>query len=175
MSKLFIAFLFLTITACKEVSFKEPQPRGKRALLEIPNELRGKYLLVETDGSTKDTLIVTKNQYYIIGDSTRGELGDSLVLKKYKGYYFFNDNENPEWLLRVVKKEPNGDLTYMFMDTEEKSFNDFLIKLNDEIKIDSIVVNDKKLYQIDPSPKQLIALIKKGYFGKSIQLKKLKN
>ena len=74
----------------------------------------------------------------------KGELGDSLVLKKYKGYYFFNDNENPEWLLRVVKPEPNGDLSYMLMEPAEKSFNEFLLTLNKEIEIDSVDVNNRK-------------------------------
>lgn len=174
MDKLFVAILILLFSACKEISYKEPQPKGKRALSEIPHELRGKYLLIEEDGSNKDTLTISKKGYYVANDSTKGELSDSLVLKKYKGYYFFNDNENPEWLLRIVKKETNGNLTYMFMNAEEKSFNEFLFALNKEIKIDSFEVNGKKLYQIDPSPKQLISLVKKGYFKKSITLKKLK-
>jgi hypothetical protein len=175
MNKSFIAIFVLTVTACNEISFKEPQPKGKRALSEIPRELRGKYLISEAQGRNTDTLVVTKDQYYVRGDSTRGELGDSLVLKKYGGYYFFNDNENPEWLLRVVKREDNGDLSYMSMENDEKSFNTFLIDLNNEIKIDSIEVAGETLYQIDPSPPQLLSLIKKGYFRKSILLKRLKD
>ena len=58
-------------------------------------------------------------------DSSKEELGDSLVLKKYKGYYFFNDNENPEWLLRVVKREPNGDLSYMLLDQQTNRLMNF--------------------------------------------------
>src|SRR5690606_800375 len=101
-------------------------------------------------------------------------LGDSLVLKKYKGYYFFNDNEDPEWLLRVVKLESNGDISYFFMDPGEKTFNEYLLELTREIKIDSSEVNGEKLYQIDPSPKQLLSLIRDGFFRKSLTLKKLK-
>lgn len=175
MNRSFIAILILTVTACKEISFKEPQPKGKRALSEIPRELRGKYLIAEGPGRSNDTLVLTKNQYYVRGDSTRGELSDSLVLKKHNGYYFFNDNENPEWLLRVIKKEANGDLSYMSMENDEKSFNTFLIDLNNEIKIDSIEVAGETLYQIDPSPAQLLSLIKKGYFRKSMLLKRLKD
>jgi hypothetical protein len=174
MDKLFAVIFILSFTACKEISYKEPQPKGKRALSEIPRELRGSYLLVEENGNNQDTLIVTKNGYYFTNDSTKGELSDSLVLKKYQGYYFFNDNENPEWLLRVVKKESNGDLSYMYMDPGEKSFHEFLYSLNKEIKIDSFEVDNDMLYQIDPNPKQLIGLIKKGYFKKSIILKKVK-
>ncbi len=142
--------------------------------MEIPGELRGKYLIIEEDGTSKDTLIITRKGYQVTDDSTRAELGDSLVLKKYKGYYFFNDNQKPEWLLRVVQKEPNGNLSYMLMDHGDKSFNDFLFELNKEIEIDSFEVNGEKLYQIDPAPKQLVGLVKKGYFKKTITLRKLK-
>lgn len=175
MTKLFFAFvIIITICSCKEISFKEPQPKGKRILHEMPQALRGKYLLIEENGANKDTLVITKQGYYVTNDSTKGVLGDSLVLKKYKGYYFFNDNEKPEWLLRIVKQEENGDLTYMFMDSGEKSFYEFVHEINKEIEIDSLEVNGEKLYQIDPTPRQLISLIKKGYFKKTTQLKRLK-
>jgi hypothetical protein len=175
MHKLFPAILILSLVACKEISFKEPQPKGKKSLSQIPRDLLGSYLVVEEKGAdNKDTLVVTTKGYYVPSDSSNEELGDSLVLKKYKGYYFFNDNENPEWLLRVVKREPNGDLSYMLLEPTDKSFDEFLLALNNEIEIDSAEVNKKKLYQVDPSPKKLISLIEKGYFKKTITLKKLK-
>jgi len=175
MHRLLAAILFLTLFACKEISFKEPQPKGKKSLSQVPRELLGHYLVIEEKGDdSKDTLVVTEKGYYIPSDSSKGELGDSLVLRKYKGYYFINDNENPEWLLRVVKREPNGDLSYMLMEPAEQSFNEFLLSLNKEIEIDSVEVNNEKLYQIDPSPKTLLSLIEKGYFKKTITLKKLK-
>ena len=174
MHKLRIALLLLLIPGCKEISFKEPQPKGKKALSEIPRELLGTYLLEEENSSNRDTMLVTKTGYFVKSDSTKGQLGDSLVLKKYKGYYFFSDNENPEWLLRLIKRESNGDLSYLLMDPGQQSFNEFLLKLNEEIEIDSSDVNDEKLYRIDPTPKELISLIEKGYFKKKITLKKLK-
>ena len=175
MHKLFPAILFLALVACKEISFREPQPKGKKSLSQIPRELLGSYLVVEEKGAdSKDTLVVTKKGYYVPGDSSKEDLGDSLVLKKYKGYYFFNDNENPEWLLRVVKRESNGDLSYMLLEPKDKSFGEFLLALNEEIEIDSVEVNNQKLYQIDPSPKKLISLIEKGHFKKTITLKKVK-
>ena len=173
MRKVIILLILLTVASCKEISFREPQPKGKRALKEIPRELRGEYLLVDEDNN-RDTIIVTATGYTIRSDSTEGILGDSLVLKKFKGYYFFNDNEDPEWLLRVVKVEKNGDLSYLFMDPGSKTFNQYLLELNEEIKIDSSEVNGEKLYQIDPSPNQLYSLMRKGFFKKSLTMKKLK-
>ena len=173
MRKLALASVFIALLSCKEVTFKDPQPRGKKILKEIPEALVGSYLLTdEKDGAT-DTLIVTSKGYLVASDKKGGELGDSLVLKKFKGYYFVNINENPEWLLRVIKQDTNGDLFYMTMD-EGLSFNEFLDKVSKEIKIDSVEVNGEKLYQIDPSPKQLIRLIEKGFFKKTLEMKKLK-
>ena len=163
------AILILSLFACKEISFKEPQPKGKKSLSQIPRELLGSYLVVEEKGGdSKDTLVVTDkgilcSERFV----SKGELGDSLVLKKYKGYYFFNDNENPEWLLRVVKREPNGDLSYMLLEPVDKSFNEFLLTLNKEIEIDSVEVNNQKLYQIDPSPEKTYLFNRERIFQKN--------
>lgn len=165
-----IAFLFLF--SCKEVTFKEPQPRGKKALKELPKALVGRYLF--KDDKESDTLVVTSKGYYAASDKKGSQIGDSLVVKKYKGYYFVSVNENPEWLLRVVKQESNGDLVYLIMDENGGKFNDFLLKLSKEIKIDSVELNGEKLYQIDPSPKQLVGLIEKGYFRETMRVQKLK-
>ena len=62
----------------------------------------------------------------------------------------------------------------MLLEPTDKSFNEFLLAINKEIEIDSVEVNNQKLYQIDPSPKKLVSLIEKGYFKKTITLKKLK-
>ena len=174
MRKLAFVSVFIALLSCKEVTFKEPQPRGKKNLKEMPEGLVGSYLLTdEKDGAT-DTLIVKSKGYLVTSDKKGGELGDSLVLKKFKGYYFVNINENPEWLVRVIKQESNGDLVYMTMDEEGVPFADFLDKVSKEIKIDSVEINGEKLYQIDPSPKQLVRLIEKGYFRKTLEMKKLK-
>ena len=175
MRTLVFASLFIALISCKEITFKEPQPRGKKILKEIPDALVGSYLLKnEKDGET-DTLFVNSKGYVIASDKKGGDLGDSLVLKKFKGYYFININENPEWLLRVIKQESNGDLVYMVMEEDEGvSFKEFMGKVSKEIKVDSIEINGEKLYQIDPSPKQLVRLIDKGYFRKTVEMKKLK-
>ena len=132
----------------------------RKVLKEIPEALVGSYLLTdEKDGAT-DTLIVTSKGYLVASDKKGGVLGDSLVLKKFKGYYFVNINENPEWLLRVIKQETNGDLVYMTMD-EGVSFKEFLDKVSKEIKIDSAEINGEKLYQIDPSPKAVSTTYRK--------------
>jgi hypothetical protein len=174
MRKLVVAVVFIALFSCKEITFKEPQPRGKKVLKEIPAPLIGSYLLKDDKEGETDTLIVNARGYFAASDKKGHELGDSLVIKQFKGYYFINVNENPEWLLRVVKQKSNGDIVYMTMDEEGTSFNDFLTKVSKEIEIDSVEINGEKLYQIDPSPKQLVRLIEKGYFRKTMEMKKLK-
>jgi hypothetical protein len=184
MNKVSIILALLLITGCKEVSFKNPQPEGKKALASVPKNLQGKYLVITDDGQpAKDTVIITSGGYhfgyYDLAERAAkqndkydvGILGDSLVLKSYKGYYFFNLNEKPEWLLRVLKQERNGDLWYMALEQKNVDFNDYLRKLSLEIPIDSMTTETETLYQIDPTPNELITLINKGYFSKSRLIK----
>jgi len=175
MRKLALGLILLILFSCKEISFKETQPRGKKSLQAVPEKLYGTYLLADENETSKDTLVVDAKGYLVVSDQKQNFLSDSLVLKYHKGYYFVNINEKPEWLLRVIRLEDNGDLTYMSMDVEEAAFNTLVKKLSHDVQVDSLEVNGEKLYQIDPSPKQLMKLIKKGYFKKTIRMKKIKS
>jgi hypothetical protein len=180
-----VLFAILLLGSCKEVSFREPQPRGRRALNTIPAKLQGKYLPYQDDGQlSKDTIIITQKGYHFgyyepvpdanhRADYEEGVLSDSLVLKSYRGYYFLNLYENPEWLLRVIKQEKNGDLTYMTLEQEDVDFNDYIRKLSYEMPIDSLSLEDKTLYYINPTPSKLVELIDKGFFTKT-PLKKIR-
>lgn len=170
-------FLFLTIlclAACKEISFQQPQPNGKRQLSKIPSRLQGNYLLSDPDSPAKDTLFVAFDGYRVgHNKKEKSILGDSIILKYYKGYYFLNINSNPEWLLRVIKQERNGDLIYMDLEEEDNDFPKLIKKISAEIKLDSLEVHNEKLYQINPTPQELVSLINKGYF-KKMTLKKIR-
>jgi len=165
--KQIVAVAFLCLVACKEISFQQPQPAGIRALANIPVELRGRYLLVDPNSPATDTLFV-EGVGYRVGHNRNEKnlLGDSIVLKSYKGYYFLNINGNPEWFLRVIKRERNGDLLLMGLEQEQNDFGNFVKKLSGTIGVDSIQLKDEKLYQINPTPKQLVSLIDKGFFTK---------
>jgi hypothetical protein len=179
MNRIIAALFLLLALSCKEVSFENPQPEGKKALKGIPKALQGKYLALTEEGKpSKDTVIVTPRGYRFgyfdpaerSGKSDRyeeGVLSDTLVLKSHKGYYFLNLNENPEWLLRVLRQEKNGDLIYMTLEEKNTDFNDFLRKLSAVIQVDSIQKKDETLYQIDPTPAELMRLIDGGFFSES--------
>jgi hypothetical protein len=186
MTRLLFVFTLCTLVGCKEISFREPQPKGKKSLTQIPKKLQGKYLTIADNGEfSKDTVVVTSTGYQIgyfnISDKAaaeknrydRGVIGDSLLIKSFKGYYFLNFRENPEWLLRVLKQEDNGDIVYMSPEQSGVDFKVYVRKLAKEIKIDSTEVEGKMLYQIDPSPNELVSLIEKGFFSRSL-LKKIR-
>lgn len=176
-----VLLLFLALCfSCKEVSFKEPQPVGKKRLLAVPKTLQGRYITYQENGElAKDTIIIHSKGYRFgyfdpqerVEAATQydnGILSDSLILKSYKGYYFLNSYENPEWLLRVIKPQKNGDLLYMAPEQAGVDFKAYLKKLSTQIQIDSLQLEEKTVYQINPTPQQLINLIEGGYFSKAI-------
>jgi len=165
-------FLLLSAFACKEVSFKEPQPKDVRSLSQVPSKLYGNYLFTDDKGNP-DTIVISKKGFYAKGDpKDLYAISDTLVMKSYRDHYFISKNEDPEWLLRVIRQEKNGDISYMSMEYGD-DFNGFLQRLTLDVRVDSSEVKGKKLYQIDPSPKELMDLMNKGYF-KHVLLKKVK-
>src|SRR5690348_10602761 len=99
--------ILFSLCACKQVSFDEPQPAGKKSLSKIPKQIQGKYLTVTEEGLSKDTLVIEERGYRIgyfdAEDRNKkpdrldiGMVSDSLILKSYKGYYFISINEHPE-------------------------------------------------------------------------------
>src|SRR5688500_17083026 len=104
MKRLTILFILFFVISCKEISFKEQQPTGRKALKSVPKNLHGKYLGLEENGEpAKDTIVITARGYYFVyankaehgqSEYDEGVLNDSLVLKSFKGYYFLNINKD---------------------------------------------------------------------------------
>ena len=160
--------LMAALVSCQEVSFREPQPKGIKQLKAVPAELQGSYS-VKTDDTTMDTIRVAGNGFSLQGQSA-GDLqelvlSDSLVLKEYRGYYFLSIYDKPYWSVRAVRKTKAGDLQVLYMDKEGVSFNDYLLQLSREIKVDSIQNDYETHYLIDPDARQLMNLVKEGYFN----------
>jgi hypothetical protein len=180
---LLLSIAVVVLISCKEVTFKAPQPTGKKALTSVPKNIQGKYLVMTEEGTpSKDTIVITARGYRFgyfdpeeraakNDEYEEGVLSDSMVLKNFKGYYFLSLNEDPEWILRVLKEEKNGDLLYMTLEDKKLEFTDYLEKLSGEIRIDSMTTEKETLYQIDPDANQLADLIKKGYFSETRLIK----
>lgn len=167
------AFFLLTIvfTACTEISYKEPQPKGISSLTSVPEKLCGKYLL---DG---DTVIFFDKGFKAIDKKEDVlYLSDSIVLKKYKSYYFVSYRQGFEWLLRILKPQKNGDILMLEMDNVPEDVAQrklFIEKLSKETPVIETTVDSVTHYVIDPAPKKLYELIEKGYFKEGKPLKKI--
>jgi hypothetical protein len=167
------------LTSCKEVSFKEAQPVGIPALKEVPLALRGKYIPPEIKADEKvDTLIIESWGYHFKDSQDkdwlgRGAISDSLIVKFYKDYYFVNFKEGDQWVLRLIKQKPDGNLEFLSIDLQsEETSKDKLKRLSKKIKFTEIKRGDDTFYQINPTPAQLMSLINDGFFtGSTLQKK----
>ncbi|MBI3219390.1 MAG: hypothetical protein HYZ44_07750 [Bacteroidetes bacterium] len=173
MLKTFSLILFWSVMlySCKEVSFTEAQPKGVAPLKEIPPALRGVYQTFDkTTGEFSDTLIVESWGYHFKDKNdkdwlNRGTISDTLVIKFYQNYYFINFKSEGQWVLRLVQQEPSGAIRFMSIDLkDEVKRKEVLKKLGKKLTIKEIKRKDDTFYQINPSPEQLMALIKEGFF-----------
>src|SRR6478609_8962153 len=166
---IFILGVFLS--SCKEVSFKEPQPVGVAALTSIPQGLQGLYQAGDkSDQKDTDTLIIESWGYHFKDKDDkdwlgRGTLSDSLVVKAYLDYYFVNFRSGNQWVLRLVKQNPNGSFKFMSIDIgDDAKRKEMLRKMSKKFKVTEITKESDTFYQIAPTKEQLMQLIKEGYF-----------
>lgn len=169
---LFLAFIWaLLLYSCKEVTFKEPQPAGIQALKEVPRNLQGTYQTFEqTSGDFSDTLVIESWGYHMKDKNdkdwlNRGALSDTLVVKFYENYYFINFKSGDQWVLRLMKQEPNGSLNFLSIDIQDDTKRKTMLKkISKKLKVKEFQRKDDTFYQINPTPAQLMMLIKEGYF-----------
>lgn len=166
--------------SCKEVTFREPQPTGVVALKEIPQVLRGPYATRDkATGEIGDTLIIESWGYHFKDANDqdwlgKGTLSDSLVVKLYENIYFVNFKEGDQWVLRLVKETSPGILEFLSIDIQDDlKRKEILRKISKKISVKEIQRNDDTFYQINPTPAQLMMLIKEGYFT-GIELRRIK-
>jgi hypothetical protein len=157
--------------SCKEVTFREAQPKGVDPLKEVPVKLRGIYQTVDqTTGEFSDTLIVESWGYHFKDKDekdwlNRGALSDTLVVKFYQNYYFVNFKSQGQWVLRVIQQEPLGTIRFLSIDlNDETKRKEILKKIGKKTPIKEIKTKEDTFYQINPTAEQLMALIKEGYF-----------
>jgi hypothetical protein len=176
---LLAAFWTLMFASCKEVSFREPQPAGVQPLSEVPAALRGQYTPANATPEDKGDTLIIESWGYHFKDSQdkdwlgRGVLSDSLVVKFYQDYYFVNFRSGDQWVLRLVKQNTDGGMQFLSIDlqSEEKS-KDKLKRLSKKIKFTEIKRGDDTFYQINPTPAQLMTLIRERFFtGETLQRK----
>ncbi|GHN00278.1 hypothetical protein WSM22_17670 [Cytophagales bacterium WSM2-2] len=162
----------LLLISCKEVTYPVAQPAGISSLKEVPSALRGSFQTYDqTTGDFSDTLIIESWGYHMKDKKDkdwlgRGTLSDTLVVKFYQNYYFVNFKVNDQWILRLIRQHPNGSVEFLSIDVQkdEGKKKDILSKISKKLKITEFKRKDDIFYQINPTPAQLMTLIKEGYF-----------
>jgi len=140
-------------------------------LKEVPASLLGKYRPRNQPNSEKnDTLIIESWGYHFKDKNEkdwlgRGVLSDTLVVKFYENYYFINFKSGSQWVLRLIKQKPTGDIQFLSIDIQDDSKRkEMTRKLSRKFALKEIKNGDDTFYQINPTPAQLMQLIKDGFF-----------
>lgn len=169
---LLCCFWTLMLFSCKEVSFSKAQPTGVAALTQLPESICGEYLIRDkATGEIGDTIIIETWGYRTKDANGKewlgaGHLSDTLVVKQYQNYYFINFKEGDQWILRLLKVKNPNRLELLSINIEDDVVREAVLqKLGKKFKVKTYKQNDYVFYQIDPSPVQLMSLVKEDYFS----------
>lgn len=161
----------LLLFSCKEVSFTKAQPAGVAALHQLPESIWGEYQIRNSiTGEMGDTIIIEPWGYRTKDVTGKdwlgaGRLSDTLVVKQYKNYYFVNFKEGDQWVLRLLNVKSPNVLELLSINLENKLVREQILeRLNKNLKVKTVERGDYVFYQINPTPAQLMSLIKDDYF-----------
>ena len=157
-SNVLVLILILLISSC-EMPYFDRYP-GK-ALKEVPEDFRGNWvsytISFEGDEITyKDTTIYTiRNDGWLVGADKKdmGVLSDSIVLSKYKNYYFLSFRNEEGWYCTVIQKKGNQFTMGIVMADKddsgilEKYFSDVTVvkKKNGSVDYHKIKMKEQEL------------------------------
>lgn len=136
------------------------------------------YIPAGTPSEEKPDTLIIESWGYHFKDSNdkdwlgRGTISDSLVVKFYEDFYFVNFRSGDQWVLRLIKRNPNGNIDFLSIDLqgEEETSKEKLKRLSKKVKYKEVKRGDDTYYQINPTSAQLMALIKEGFFtGSTLQ------
>ena len=143
---------------------------GVPALTEVPKSLRGSFVGLYDQGKDTDTLIIEPWGYHFKDAKDndwlgRGVISDSLVIKFYERYCFVNFRSGDQWVLRIIKQKPSGDIAFLSLNVSDDAKRKVILKkLSKKFPVKEVQRKDDTFYQIAPTKEQLIQLIKDGFF-----------
>jgi hypothetical protein len=174
MKKLLLLSLLVTLlfSSCLTFYFSQPLPVDAKVCHRMPRPLRGNWK------GNEGTLKIDKKKWLStsvdsndrVSMKTEFELSDSLVLKRYKGYYFFNMlNSNGFWNVYVGQKRHN----YFIINRMSREDS---LALKTAIGVIPDSVSESNLFYRSPiSKKQLVKYIEQGGFADTLFLFDIKN
>ena len=178
MKKVFIYLgLLAAISSCLPVYFEQPQPAGIEAEKIFPKKLQGVYFEEGNDITIKIDELTFEygNEDTILN---RGQLSDSLILKKYKKYFFLNLKNDDLWSVYVVSKKNDIKLlclTIPDLPEENQRKEKKLEKLGKITVVKEIPDSDGDVhgYAINPTKKELETLLREKMFVEEWTLKEI--
>ncbi|MBK7407311.1 MAG: hypothetical protein IPL49_18535 [Saprospirales bacterium] len=153
---IFFSLLLFSLSSCMTIGFQVPQPAGKKALDKFPQSILGVYA---DQPFGRDTgLMVSSHSVFLTGpEDMRGELflSDTLILKKYKGYYIANywDNEKRCWIIHPFTQKGNQLVMLNLNFNKEEAVSTFSA-------FTPIVRQDTDLIVLDPTRKAFKRMLK---------------
>ena len=179
-----LTFIFI-VGSCTTVYFDRPQPKDGEVINEFPDEILNVWYLNEELGKLSielklNSLNITEYEKdsltheMLVTKKTILPLGDSIILKKSKSFYFLNlkENENKYQVLGLVLNEDNEVDVY----TPQKMP---FWKNSRRLKLDSVIVKEDGFMSAISRTQQSFILnegeeIQSIYYSGSIKSKHLK-
>ncbi len=106
----------------------------------------------------------------------RGTLSDTLVVKLHENYYFINFKSGGQWVLRLVKQDPDGSIRFLAIDIQDDvKRKDMLKKISKKLKINEFKhKDDTYLPDQPPYSSNNLDLDSEGVFLPDRKLTKIK-
>jgi len=154
---LFSSVLFLG--SCTNIYFENPQPAGQENLSEFPKKLIGTYVDIE-DGDTLVSVYPDGFSVTLNGNDVKIPLGEKLILRKYKSYYFLSleQEDNKLWTVYIVKPGKKKTLELYDVSTEEGP----LEQLNSITEVKKLIGEDPVSLYINPELVEMDEVINSG-------------
>ena len=175
---IYYIILALNLSACVEVHFGHPQPLDAKNETRFPVAWQGTY----TD-QDNDTLTINAQSYsYGKGDSilsiSQGpeKLSDELILRHFTdNTYFISGKNDSLWnVLMITERSKNSIDVSMIVVDEEKPTNIAAMKDITTVKEHFNSSGKLESYSVDPTAKELDAMLKKKVFTKVARFKRIK-
>ena len=172
MKKLILFLVLLLIIGCdgKEVYFDQPQPANSEMENIFPAALQGIYIVdsASIDDSIKFHLIINELTYDYGPDDSRGnekgQLSDSLILKKHKSHYILNYKEEEGWHAVVITTQSIGKISAHLIGGAMDAYEvEEIEKFKKTTKVKEVLFNSGNVdyYLISPTPKEFNKMVKK--------------
>ena len=156
-SSIFCLPVILLFSSCITIGFEQPQPTGGTNLKEFPEAIIGVYddepLGQEKEMEIRRYSVILEDEE-IMG-SGELHLSDTLLLRKYKGYYIANwwDSNNKCWVAHPFKHK--GNQLYLY--NLDLGKDEAAVQLS---AFTPIVRQDENVIVVDPTKKEFKRILK---------------